>query len=254
MYQEERLYQILEALREKGFLRKQEIMAMFGISRDTARRDIVALTSRGLALRTYGGISIPQEKPPARFVDRHGEEAQVKDKLGRLATAYIRKDSRIFLDTSTTVESICQHLKEKSCVYTNSIDIIDKLQFHSEIEAHLLGGRLNSNYRYLYGEETVDALKRMKFDICFLGACSITDQGVYTYEKEDAEVKHLVAKQSSLVCVLVANKKFLNQPNVKFCGLDEVDIILTSSIPPKNILKALAAANCSIVWDIHREK
>lgn len=43
MYQEERLYQIMNLLRKKKSLSKQEIMSTFNISRDTARRDIICL-------------------------------------------------------------------------------------------------------------------------------------------------------------------------------------------------------------------
>lgn len=46
MYQEERLYQIMNLLREKKSLSKQEIMERFNISRDTARRDIICLVNQ----------------------------------------------------------------------------------------------------------------------------------------------------------------------------------------------------------------
>lgn len=46
MYQEERLYQIMNLLRKKKSLSKQEIMSTFNISRDTARRDIICLVEQ----------------------------------------------------------------------------------------------------------------------------------------------------------------------------------------------------------------
>ena len=51
MYQEERLYQIMNLLRKKKSLSKQEIMSTFNISRDTARRDIICLVEQKIALR-----------------------------------------------------------------------------------------------------------------------------------------------------------------------------------------------------------
>jgi DeoR/GlpR family transcriptional regulator of sugar metabolism len=48
MYQEERLYQIMNLLRKKKSLSKQEIMSTFNISRDTARRDIICLVEQSL--------------------------------------------------------------------------------------------------------------------------------------------------------------------------------------------------------------
>ena len=62
MYQEERIYKILEILKTKKTMTNQEIMDQFHISRDTARRDIVRLVSENLAVRTHGGITLNDNK------------------------------------------------------------------------------------------------------------------------------------------------------------------------------------------------
>lgn len=59
MYQEERLYQIMNLLRKKKSLSKQEIMSTFNISRDTARRDIICLVEQKIALRTAHMVVSP---------------------------------------------------------------------------------------------------------------------------------------------------------------------------------------------------
>ena len=61
MFQEERLYKILELLEKKKSLTTQDIVENFHVSRDTARRDIVKLTNEGSVLRTHGGITLPRE-------------------------------------------------------------------------------------------------------------------------------------------------------------------------------------------------
>lgn len=58
VYQEERIYKILEILKAKKTMTNQEIMDQFHISRDTARRDIVRLVNENLAVRTHGGITL----------------------------------------------------------------------------------------------------------------------------------------------------------------------------------------------------
>ena len=45
MYQEERIYEILKMLKDKKTLSIHEIISIFEISRDTARRDIVKLVN-----------------------------------------------------------------------------------------------------------------------------------------------------------------------------------------------------------------
>ncbi len=146
---------------------------------------------------------------------------------------------------------MCKYIKEKSTIYSNSIDIIEQLKDNATLDLHLLGGKLNPVNRYFFGSETLTILDNIRFDIAFLGAASINEDGFYTFENEDAAIKHLIAKNSALVCVLADSGKFLLQPAYKFGKLSDVDIVLTTKMPPKAIVTALAKANCSLFWDFN---
>ena len=56
MSQEKRIELIKQLLEERQELSTKDIMEEFGVSQDTARRDIVLLTKRGEVKRTHGGI------------------------------------------------------------------------------------------------------------------------------------------------------------------------------------------------------
>lgn len=88
MYQEERLYQIMNLLRKKKSLSKQEIMSTFNISRDTARRDIICLVEQKIALRTHGGITLPTVQLRQSFKERANLKNSNKDLLGKVASSY----------------------------------------------------------------------------------------------------------------------------------------------------------------------
>lgn len=91
MYQEERLYQIMNLLREKKSLSKQEIMSTFNISRDTARRDIICLVNQQVALRTHGGITLPTVQLRQSFKERSNLQHNTKNLLGKMVATYIKK-------------------------------------------------------------------------------------------------------------------------------------------------------------------
>ncbi|CBL05630.1 hypothetical protein MHY_05310 [Megamonas hypermegale ART12/1] len=38
---------------------------------------------------------------------------------------------------------MCKYIKEKSTIYSNSIDIIEQLKDNATLDLHLLGGKLN---------------------------------------------------------------------------------------------------------------
>ena len=144
MYQEERLYQILNLLRERKSLSKQEIMENFQISRDTARRDIICLVNEGLALRTHGGITLPTIQITPGYKERAGLQLDKKNQIGKMAAADIKRGSVCYLDSSTTVQYICNYSKEKTTIYSNSIDIIEQMQDNKNAELHILGGKWNT--------------------------------------------------------------------------------------------------------------
>ena len=60
MFQEERLYKIVELLEKEKSMTTQDIVEIMGVSRDTARRDIIKLAESGKVVRTHGGITLPQ--------------------------------------------------------------------------------------------------------------------------------------------------------------------------------------------------
>ncbi len=254
MYQEERLYQILNLLRQKKSLSKQEIMEAFKVSRDTARRDIICLVNEGVALRTYGGITLPTVQLRRGYKERAEIQLSRKAQLGRLAATYIKKNAACYFDSSTTVRYICKYIKEKSTVYSNSIDIIEQLEDKKQIDLHILGGRLNVVHNYIYGGEAQAMLDNVHFDIAFFGTSSITEDGFYTFDSEDVALKRAAAKNASVVCVLADSAKFLLQPTIKFADFSEVDMVLTTKMPPKSIIKALARANCSLIWNLNDTK
>ena len=92
MYQEERIYKILEILKTKKTMTNQEIMDQFHISRDTARRDIVRLVSENLAVRTHGGITLNDVHQIGNYQTRKQENEEIKNEIGKTAVFLIENN------------------------------------------------------------------------------------------------------------------------------------------------------------------
>ena len=111
MYQEERIYKILEILKAKKTMTNQEIMDQFHISRDTARRDIVRLVNENLAVRTHGGITLNDVHQIGSYQTRKQENEEIKNEIGKIAVSLSENNKVIFFDTSTTVAALCQYVE-----------------------------------------------------------------------------------------------------------------------------------------------
>lgn len=246
MYQEERIYQILSLLKEKKTLSNQEIMEMFEISRDTARRDIVKLVEEGVAVRTHGGITLPLMHTEIQaYKDRIPQNLELKRKLAYAAARYVTPDQICFLDASTTIAEICAYVPDSAVIYTNSLDNADLLE-QKNCEVHVVGGRLNKRNRFLFGGETVSRIEEIRFDVSFIGAASIHEDGVYVEDQEDAYMKQKVILRSALSCVVADDSKFFKTSSYKASPFHCITALVTNKTPPKEILKRLRSAGTLI--------
>lgn len=232
MYQQERLSKIMKLLKEKEVLSSQELMKVFEISRDTARRDIVKLSEQGAVIRTHGGIALPEiNSIIEKYKGRQQLNASAKRKIGRKAAELIKEDQIYFLDVSTTVLFLCENIKVPSVVYTNSMDNLNLLVDKENIEVCAVGGNTNCRNRFFYGSEAREQLLKIHFDTAFLGAASISEDGVYYEEKEDADVKRIAAARAGRVVVLADSTKFQKKSRYQALPLEMIDILITDREP-----------------------
>ncbi|AQS05208.1 DeoR/GlpR family DNA-binding transcription regulator [Clostridium beijerinckii] len=239
MYQEERLYEILNILREKTVLSNKEIMETFNISRDTARRDIVRLVEEGVAIRTHGGIAVPSIRTEIKdYKSRLSINSEEKIKLGKYAAKYVSTNQACFFDVSTTIEALCQCVEDDISIYTHSLDNMEILA-EKNCDVHLLGGKLQRKNRFLYGSGTINQIEDIHFDIAFLGAAAISEDGIYVVDFEDSYIKRKVAERSTFVCVIADGEKFFNSSTFKAISFDRIDLLITTKEPPENIEKRM---------------
>lgn len=115
-------------------------MDQFGISRDTARRDIVKLVNMGYAVRTHGGLMLnTKDSIIIDYQERINVNADIKQALAAQAVTYINEERKIiFFDASTSVNEVCRLVNENVIAYCANMPSIEVLASHCE--AHLMGG------------------------------------------------------------------------------------------------------------------
>ena len=233
MYQEERLLRILESLNLSSNLSVHEICKMFDISRDTARRDIVKLVEEGTVIRTHGGITLPGLINTIRNyrerLDAHSEE---KRAIADNALMYIKDFEHYFFDVSTTVSYLAKAVDKNVTVFTHSLDNIEILSENKDVSVFCIGGGLNKTNRFFYNIDCNSYLYGIHFDVAFLGAAAITQDGIYYANHEDAFIKQTCAKQSDKVILLVDFEKFGKTAYYKGVNWDQIDVIITDRLPP----------------------
>ncbi|MFD0961038.1 DeoR/GlpR family DNA-binding transcription regulator [Paenibacillus chungangensis] len=249
MFQEERLTLILQYLQEKQRIEVDEICGLLGISRDTARRDIIKLEQQGVIVRTRGGAILPPvSKVIPGYEQRMELDAPLKDSIGQLAATLIHDSDYLYVDASTTVRHTIKHMTSKNnCVVTNSLHTAEALTRKDDVHIHMLGGIMSNEHRFVYGPRAIQMLDDYRIEKAFLGACGIASDGLSTsFEDECYLIRHVIHMAEQVILV-TDHSKFGKKLFHKVADLSDIDIIVTNQEPDKQLREHLHANEIDIM-------
>ncbi len=242
----ERRQHILRAL-ESGSAQVAELAERFAVSEMTVRRDLRELERAGKLTRVHGGAMSTAAEPP--FAEIAVEGLAEKDAIGRAAAGLVEDGQAVLLDIGTTTLQLARHLRGRELtVVTSNLAAYEELLPESSIELVLLGGTVRRNYRSLVGVLAEDALRRLRVDIAFLGASGIEPDGsVMDTTMVEVPMKRLMIAAGRRAVLLADARKFGMGGIVRYCGVDELDAVVTGSAAPPEARAALASAGVEVI-------
>jgi len=202
---------ILEMLRQSGgIIKMSDIVSRFQVSNETARRDLETLQDKNLVKRIYGGavLSDTGSFVPARTDGSHGQLE--RNAIGLAAAELVHDGETVILATGTTVLQVARHLKRlhSLTVITNSLAVANELG-NTNFDIFVLGGKLDTNEKNMFGDMTLMALGSVFADKAFIGAGGITFEfGISDYGIEDFSVRAEMIKHSNKTILVAQSKKF----------------------------------------------
>lgn len=232
MIQEERLVQIKKMLKKEHQVSTKEIAKKFGVSFDTARRDVIHLATTGQAVRIHGGMMEISQNDVPDFLARNQVQSPVKLKMAKMAKRFIHPSQCDFIGPSTTLKQLCPMLNGMDIqVVTNSIDNALSLLTSEFPSVRLLGGVINKQQRYIYSEAALETIRRIRFNTAFIGGSKIDADGVYTSSMADAEIVRATASRAKQIVLVAEKYKFTNHSTSPYMSipLNKVDILITDA-------------------------
>jgi DeoR/GlpR family transcriptional regulator of sugar metabolism len=205
----ERRQAILDRLGHDGKVVASELVAALGVSEDTVRRDLRELAAHGLVQRVHGG-ALPPAPTAASFSQRLAIAPEAKAHLAEAALPLLDGAGVLLLDGGTTALELARRLPADRdfTVLTNAPPVAAELAAHPTAEVVLIGGRLLKDSQVTVGSEAVDALRRVRADVCVLGICSLHPElGVTATDHDEAHVKRaMVAASADVLALATADK------------------------------------------------
>ena len=235
MFIEERHQKILEVLKQKQSITNQEIQEMFGISYDSAKRDLRLLEEQGLLKRTHGGaiplrnVGFQTEVGNLTSQERVSKVLPNYLAIARRATACIEKNDVIYITSASIGYLMTQNLpQDLSCtVVTNSISIADSLRQYPNITILLLGGELQQN-GVVYDGFALEMLRRLRFDKVFVtSACVSAEFGLSIQRNRNMSIFNTILSSARKVYGLYPSTKIGMDSILSLCPVDTLDVLIT---------------------------
>ena len=244
MAAKERQNKILEILYQNKTIKISEIVRMFTVSSETARRDLESIQDLGIAKRIHGGAVLLEDSGwmgeplsndgETRWEKQHGRIE--RDAIGKKAAEFIHEGESVCLDVGTTVHEISKHMTgmKNVTVVTNSIAVMNELA-NSDVSLYILGGHFDADERELKGMLPEYTLQFFYVDKAFIGAGGVTfDGGITDFDLQSATLKKKICEHANKVYLVANSEKFGVNAFSYSCPLSEVDIIITDPMLPKD--------------------
>lgn len=232
MFMEERQQQIAEAIENAGKITVAEIVEKYGISSESARRDLRLLEQKGLCKRTFGGAIQPPQvnrRPPA---DRDFSNMPIFDtyrEISKAAAEQIREHDVVYLCGGSFGHIMIPYLPIEIpyTIVVNSVEMGHELRGLGNVEVYVAGGKMRQSGTMTDSLAT-QFVSQMHFDLCFITGAGLTAEfGLSNGTDETAAFQRMVMKNSRKKILLLPGTKVGVDSFIKVCGADQFDTIIT---------------------------
>ena len=247
---------ILALVEEQEFVRVADLSEMFDISEVTIRNDLANLDEAGSLQRVHGGAVLKPEtgRRERSFEEEAGASADEKRSIGEAAAAMVSSGESIILDVGTTTTAVAKALVarpdlEGLVVFTSAINVALELEAAiPRFTVVVTGGTLRPMQHSLVDPMANHILERLNVSTVFLGCNGVDPEaGITNINLPETAVKqHMLAAAQR--CVVVADGSKIGSTSfVKIADIDAVDVLVTSSAAPNEVLSEIEDAGPAVV-------
>jgi DeoR family glycerol-3-phosphate regulon repressor len=236
----ERQSGILAHVEESGYETIEGLSERYGVSAQTIRRDIIALSNAGRLQRFHGGAGLVEPIEATRLDYRSKREIGASEKylVGKMAADLIPDGAILFLDVGTTIEACAEQLSQRKgfTIFTNSMPAAMKFD-PGENQIFVLGGKVAGRDGSLVGLEAPNILKEVHLDYALIGCSAIDPNGrVMDYDLEKIAIKKAAMKSAKKSLLLAIHSKFNQTALAVIAQTKQFDNVVTEGHAPNLVL------------------
>lgn len=226
-----------------------ELCEVFGVSKNTIRRDLNELEMRGHITKVYGGVTASVSSGAVPTPIRSGINPVDKSLIGRLAAEEIEDGDTVFIDSGTTTLCLLRYLvaKKRITIITHSLGAMSEAAKYENLNIISLGGIYSPTTDSFVGLSTIEALSAVRITKAFMGATGVSlTAGMTNTTFLEAEIKRAVVQRADHIYLMADSSKIGREAIVTFCHLKDLTAFITDREPPKDYIELCKSANVRI--------
>jgi DeoR family fructose operon transcriptional repressor len=249
MQPEERQHRIGEYLQKVEFASLEEIAKQVTASISTVRRDLTLLEATGTIRRTHGGARIVVPRSDEfTFSARDTHQLNEKEAIGRACADLVLSNQTVIMDAGTTVYHVARYLEPKMPqVITNSLPVANLYASANRLEVVVSGGVIYPRLGVLVGPMAVEAFSKIHADVAVMSAGGLTLEGISNSHGLLIDIQRAMIHAARRVIFCLDHTKLCRQSVLPLCDLDSVDVIVTDSEAPADLVASLRARGLEVV-------
>ncbi|PML78859.1 DeoR/GlpR family DNA-binding transcription regulator [Enterovibrio norvegicus] len=227
----DRQRQILDYIHRNGNVQVEELAEMFSITTQTVRRDVNALSEKGLARRVHGGVSLPAVLTNTTYQFRYDLESGVKKALAHRVASEIPDGATVFIGIGTSATYVAQYLSgmKQLRVVTNNLQVLRILENAPGVEVLITGGLVRSDHQDVVGSSVLQFFDAFEADIGIVGCGSISStQVAMEHEIQEADVSKAIIANARECWLMADASKWERFASVKVASLSCFSRIFTN--------------------------
>ncbi|OTG65478.1 DeoR family transcriptional regulator [Acinetobacter silvestris] len=244
-----RQQQIIELVKERGYISIDELAQHFSVTPQTVRRDINQLADAKLLRRYHGGAAIDSSVMNTEYSMRLSHNLEAKQSIAKAVAATIPNHASIFINIGTTTEAVAHALLQHQGlkIITNNLNVAKILSVKEDFEVMIASGKVRPDGGVI-GQATSDFFSQFKADYAVIGISGIDEDGVLLdFDFQEVSVSKGIIENSKHVLLAVDGSKFGRHAMMRLGHLNMVECLFTDRQPDAQYVKIMNENNVSLI-------
>ena len=244
---------ILETLNKNGFVKITDIAQELGVTTVTIRKDIKILADKGLLYKVHGSArAVNPHVSDINFNIKNATNMGNKNKIAQQMAVLVEDNDSLSISSGSTAYTVATHLLNNMSlkninVVTSSLKVAVLLSENAAFNVIQLGGQVSHTSLSTLTNEQWGG-----FDfICnkfILGVDGIDiEAGISTSTVEEARLTQKMIERSTKTIVVADSSKFGVRGFGRICGFEDIDMLITDSGAPKQMIEMIEDAGVEVV-------